>query len=138
MDISNFVLSNNALKLVNDGTWIGDLSGAPGVELMVIGLKSDDARSLMSQKEQAIRLKNKGKELTANQTDRIIREVLAEVVLKDWKGLKQDGKDLPYSPELAQQFLVGKGGDAFVSLVIEAANTLDSYANDLADNVKKS
>lgn len=137
MDINELVLTDEALALVDNGTWVGDLVGAPGVELQVCGFQSKEARDLLDKKQAQMRLKNRNKPLSAEQLARCTREVLAEVVLKDWRGLKSGGKDLPYSKELATKWLTSRNGEKLAVLVLQAAQTLDDSANDFVEGVSK-
>lgn len=137
MDINELVLTDEALHLVDHGTWVGDLTGAPGVELLVCGIQSQEAQKALEQKQEAQRLKNRGKPLTVNQLDRTMRETLHEVVLKDWKGLKKDGEPIPYSKEFAKEWIMSRNGRRFTDLVLRAAQTLDEQTNEFVEEVSK-
>lgn len=137
MDINDLVLSDEALAVVDAGTWVDMSDEAPGVELFVTGLRSAEARKAIRQKQAFARKKNRGKELSDEQHSEIMKEVLHEVVLKDWRGFKSDGEDLPYDSKLARGFLMDRGGERFAELVISAAQRLDAEASDYAEEVVK-
>lgn len=137
MDIKDLVLSDEALNVIDKGTWVGDLDGAPGVELLVCGIGSKDAQKALGQKQAALRLKSRGKPLNEEQLAKAMRETLAEVVLKGWRGLKSDGKDLAYSPELAVEFITSRNGERFAGLVLQAAQRVDADASLLVEEATK-
>lgn len=74
----------------------------------------------------ARRKKNRSKIISEEQPFRITKEVWVEVVLKDWRGLKSSGGDLPYSMEMAQIRLLLGNGEKLVDLVLAAAYRLDA------------
>lgn len=74
----------------------------------------------------ARRKKNRGEIITAEQSSRITKELLVEVVLPDWRGLKSSDEDLPFSKEMAQIRLLLRNGEKFVDLVLAAAYRLDA------------
>ncbi|WP_394065424.1 hypothetical protein [Alcaligenes sp. WGS1538] len=137
MDIKDLVLSDEALSVIDSGTWVGDLDGAPGVELLVCGIGSKDAQKTLNQKQAAMRLKNRGKPLNDEQLAKAMRETLAEVVLKGWRGLKDGGKDLPYSQELATKFITSRNGERFAGLVLQAAQRVDADASSFVEEATK-
>lgn len=137
MDIKDLVLSDEALNVIDKGTWVGDLDGAPGVELLVCGIGSKDAQKALSQKQAALRLKNRGKPLNEEQLAKAMRETLAEAVLKGWRGLKSDGKDLAFSPELAVEFITSRNGERFAGLVLLAAQRVDADASLFVEEATK-
>lgn len=137
MDINELVLTDEALALVDNGTWVGDLDGAPGVEFLVCGFQSKEARNLLEKKQAQARAKNRNKPLSIDQLTRCTREVLAEAVLKGWRGLKSGGKDLPYTKDAATKWLTSRNGEKLASLVLQAAQTLDDQANDFVVDVTK-
>ena len=138
MEISNLVYTPDAMQLINDGTWVGDLKGAPGVELLVVGMSSEAVRKARKQKTEALRLRLRNAEPSDEQLERVGHELMYEVVLKGWKGLKQNGEELEYTQELAKKFITDAGGEAFRSLIVQAASQLDAQASYLAEDLKKS
>ncbi|GHC52344.1 hypothetical protein GCM10010096_25520 [Alcaligenes pakistanensis] len=137
MDINELVLTDEALNVIDSGTWVGDLDGAPGVEFLVCGIGSKDAQKALTQKQAALRLKNRGKPLNEEQLSKAMRETLAEVVLKGWRGLKDGGKDLPYTPELATKFITSRNGERFAGMVLLAAQRVDADANLYVEELAK-
>lgn len=137
MDISELILTNEALAVIDGGTWVDMGDEAPGVELLVCGLQSEAARKATRQKQAFLRKKGRGKELTDEQHSAIMKEVLAEVVLKDWRGLKSNGKDLPYSRELATEWIMSRAGERFSLLVLNAAQRVDAEASDFVEAASK-
>lgn len=137
MDINDLVLNEKALAVIDAGEWMDAGDDAPGVEFLVTGLQAEGARKLMKQKQAKMRQQARGKALTDEQYATITKEVLIEEALKDWRGLKSDGKDMPYSKELARKFIMSRGGDKFTKLVLNAAQRLDDDANSFVEGVAK-
>lgn len=137
MDINDLIISDEALKVIDEGTWVGDFADAPGVELLVTGLQSEAARKAIQQKQQVLRGKNRGRTLTDDQLAKVTKEVLYEVVLKDWRGLKSNGQELEYSKEQAKKWITSRNGEKFTALVVEAAQRVDAEASDFVEEVTK-
>lgn len=137
MDINDLILSDKALAVIDGGAWIGDFPEAPGLELLVTGMNSEKARKSLLNKQQVLRAKNRNRPLTDDQLAKITKEVMYEDVLQGWRGLTSGGKDVPYSKEMAKQFITSRGGEMFTALVLQAANQVSQEANELAEEVKK-
>lgn len=137
MDINDIILSDEALSVIDNGTWVGDFDAAPGLELLVLGLRSTDAQKSMEAKQAQARLKNRNRALTEKQLSRLMKETLAEVVLKGWKGLKDGKKPVEFSKELAEKWMLSRNGEKFVDIVLQAAERVDSQTNDFVGQVSK-
>lgn len=138
MDINELILSDAELEVIDNGTWVGDFVEAPGLELLVCGLKSKEAQKSLEAKQARLRQKNRGRPLTNAQLAETMQETLAEVILKGWRGLKSNGEDFPYSKEQATNWIMSRNGDKFAGLVLQAAQRVDEQASDYVDAVKKS
>lgn len=137
MDINNLIISDEALKVIDEGTWVGDFAEAPGVELLVTGLKADAAKKAINDKQRSLRTKQRGRELSGDQLEKITKEVLYEVILKDWRGLKNNGQELKYSKEQAKKWITSRNGEKFTEIVLQAAQRVDAEAQDYVEEVKK-
>ena len=137
MDINELIFSDEAIDLIDNGTWVDDLPGAPGMELLVCGLQSQAAQDLLDKKHAAARMENGGEPITEEQHTRCLKEVLAEVVLKDWKGIDDGGKPVKYSQKLAAKWITTRNGKRFSNLVLHAAQRLDMQANKFAETIAK-
>lgn len=137
MDIKNLVLSQAAVDVIDNGTWVTDLPGANGVSLFVTGMESESAKAAMITAQADARMKNKGEPLTPQQHSDCTRKVLAEVVLKDWKGLTDNGKEIPYDKTLAYEWITSRRGERFAGLVLIAAQRVDAMAGEFAEKAAK-
>lgn len=138
MDISNFVLSDDALKVIQEGAWIDDLDEAPGVRLHVTGWARNEAvQTKLRTKLEAIQKSQRNKPATDKQRAEVVRELLADDVLKDWDGFKDGGKVLKYDAKLAKQWLTSPNGAALAGLVLSAAAEVDQRANEFVEGVTK-
>lgn len=138
MKISDINYSKEGIQAIDTGVWVDDIEGAPGVSFLVLGISSKDVQKSIKGKQTAARLKNRGKELTTDQLEASVFESLAEVALKDWKGLEDDnGEPIPYSKEQATSWITSREGRPLANLVLQAAQTVDARANDLVKEVSK-
>lgn len=136
MDINDIILSDAALEIIDNGEWM-EVDEAPGLELLVTGMQADSARKAMKALQAKARAQSRGKALTEEQYSNITKEVLIEHVLKGWRGLKNNGEDLPYSKDLARKFIMSRGGERFTMMVLNAAQRLDDNANAYVEEAAK-
>ncbi len=66
-----------------------------------------------------------------------MRQTLAEVVIKGWKGLTQGGKPVEFTPELAKSWITSRKGEKFAGMVLQAAQRVDDQANDFVQEVSE-
>lgn len=137
MDINDLVLSEKALAVIDKGEWMPAGEEAPDLEFLVTGLQSEGAQKLMEKKLLDLRKKNRNKPLTQKQINQATKEVLVEEVLRDWRGLTDGGKDIPYSKALAEKYIMARGGSKFYALALTAAEELDREANSFVEDVTK-
>lgn len=137
MDIKDLITPDEHFKVIDDGAWVGDFADAPGLELKVVGLRSKEARNAMDQKQAFLRKRNRGKPLTNEQLSQCTKEVLYEVALKDWKGLTDGDKEIPYDRKLAKMWIESRNGEDFMNLVLEACQHLDRNAGAFVGEVTK-
>lgn len=137
MDINQIVFSDEALQIIDHGTWVGDLPGLEGVRLKVCGMQSLDVRKALEAKQSKVRAKNGGAALTADQHAEITKEVLAEVVLKDWDGFTNNGEPLPYDKQLAKHWITKRNGEKLANVVLYASQKIDTDAQAFVEVVTK-
>ncbi len=137
MDIKNLVLSDAALEVIDSGVWVGDFDEAEGLELKVCGMQSQDVRKAMTAAQARARGANKGKPLNVEQLNVCTREVLADVVLKDWRGLTSEGKPVAYDKANSTEWLTSRNGERLAGMVLIAANRVDAEANEFVEIAAK-
>ena len=137
MDINELVLPKAALDAIDNGAWVPAGDSAPDVRFKVIGFMSEEAQKYTKNKQAALRTANKGKPLDSDQELEVIKQALADVCLKDWEGITQNGEAVPYSKELAKEWIMSRAGDKFTSLVLLAVKKLDNNANAYVEEVSK-
>lgn len=137
MDINKLVLSEEALRVVDEGAWVAIPVGGDIIEFKVTGLsRNQEAQDTIRNAMEQIRKDNK-RAPTEKEKESIVRRVLADIVLKDWRGITDNGKALPYSKDLANKFLTERGGEQFASLVLDAATQIDNNSYDFIDEITK-
>lgn len=137
MELSNIVLTDEAINVIDNGAWVADLPGADGLELYVIGMESEEAKKAMVSAQANARIKSEGKPLTSEEHANATRSVLAEVVLKDWRGLTSDGQEVKYEKAKAIQWITSRNGERLAGLALIAAQRLDSSAQSFVEQVAK-
>lgn len=138
MELNNLVLSDKAVDIIENGTWVGDLPGAGDLELFVCGFEGNDAaQKAYTTALSDARLKNKGAPLTDAQVRDCMTKVLADVCLKDWRNLTSNGEPVPYDKEQARKWITSRNGRDFANLVFVAAKRVDTQANELAEALSK-
>lgn len=137
MDIKKLVLSDEALNVVDNGAWVGELPDAEGVELLVRALSSDAVQGEILKNQIAMRVQNDGKPLSSDQLASSTRKALADVGLLGWRGLTDNGQEISYSNELASQWLNSRNGKKLANLVLTAAMRIDEDASAYVGQVAK-
>lgn len=115
-------------KLEEDGAWV-DVNDFYGLKIKIRRLRSD---AVIKAFEKIVReTYGDGKlrtpdQLSAEQSDEILRRQLAEAVLIDWKGLKdtETGDEIPYSTEMSYQLM---GIKDFREFVYQASNERSTF-----------
>lgn len=129
---------------VNAGIWIKDIPNLDDIELKVRGLTSDEALLFKAEKERSAPRSDRLKDgnLKPEASFRIFSQMLAEVILIDWKGIEENGKPLKYSKEKARQIFADKNFLPFHDAVVWAAQVVDfgydETKEELAGNSKES
>lgn len=118
------------VAVIEQGRWIDDIPGLPGVRLKVRGLGNADYRRAYDRKVSAVPASRRLRGLLPDDRERIIGECLAETVLLDWGGLTEDDGATPlaFTAELAGTLLLDPEFDAFRSAVSWAANAVSVEA----------
>lgn len=69
----------------------------------------------------------------------LMTSVYAETILLDWKGLKRDGKEVPYSKEEAKRIFEDQRLVALKQAIIEFSQNMANYRDEeISDTGKKS
>ncbi|WP_047472550.1 hypothetical protein [Delftia sp. ZNC0008] len=137
MDINSLIVTDEGLAALDNGAWVRDIGGMPGLALKVRGLTSPDVQKAITAKQAALRAKNKGKPLEAEQLAKTMNEILAEQVLKDWEGIEDAGQPVAYDQALATKWITSRNGEKFASIVLRAAQMVDADANAFVEEAGK-
>lgn len=139
MEIREILIPEKAIESVEDGHWVDDIIGAPGLRLKVRGLSSRKVQAYRDNRLRRVPRKDRDAlgNVKAETLAQITREVLADVVLLDWDGIKDNGQPVPYSKDLARKWLLDRSGDRFVGLVTDAALQVDDLQNQTEEDLEK-
>ncbi len=117
-------------KRTAEGKWVRWIDG---VELKIASLRQkpylDERRALLKPHVRAVRdEKIDGDELVI-----VFAPAIARHVLKDWKGLEEGGKPLPYSVEKAAELLAHPAAPHLREFVLRIAGDDDQYIANRGD-----
>lgn len=121
----------NSLKrdsaAVSAGQWVGDIPGLGDVWLRVRGLSSPVVVAVRSRKERVVPRDQRERDGSLKPEVGLVvfGEVLHEAVLLDWDGLTDGGEPVPYSAEIAKQWLTDPDLAFFADAVVYAAQIVD-------------
>lgn len=76
-------------------------------------------------------------DFTDDMREAITVDILAERILLGWKGLKENGEDIPYSTEKAKEILSDPGLDVLRELIEDFATNDENFYTEGAENLKK-
>lgn len=119
MEIVNLLLDTKAIE---EGRWRPLGADFPGVEVLVSGLSAPKAKALhekMLRKAPAGDRHRNGT-LTADAEERIVRTVILERCLHDWRGFTRGGQPLAYNREDAELFMLQPEGRVISKAIVEA------------------
>lgn len=138
MELNEILIPKKAVETIEEGHWVEDIIGAPGLKLKVRGLSARKVQNYRDNKLRRVPRKDRDPQgnVKAEVLSRITREVLADVVLLDW-NIKKGGKPVPFSRELAEQWLHDRTGDRLVGFVTDAALQVDDLQNETEELIEK-
>ncbi|GEP05562.1 hypothetical protein [Methylobacterium oxalidis] len=118
---------------LGQGRWIGEIPEMGDLRLRVRGIGNTEYRRLQSKLFDAVpRSKRVHGRIDPDEVDRITAQCLLDTVLLDWEGLTaDDGATIPYSRDLAEQYLTDPDFARFRQAVSWAATVA---ADEVAGN----
>lgn len=112
---------------IDAGRWVPLGADFPGVEINACGLSSEAAQELFDRLRREApredRLANGLLSDAAN--ERIIRKVILEVCLKDWRGFTSNGKPVPYAKNTAEGLLTDRKARLIANAIVGAIMVID-------------
>lgn len=136
MDIAGLKRNTAADK---DGQWVTDIPQMDDLKLRVRGLSSPFVMECRARKERKITRAERERDgtLKPDVSIRIFSEVLHEAVLLDWENLRDDGKQIPYDPQLAQQLISSAETSPFREAVVWAAQVVEREEAEIKEDLAK-
>lgn len=106
MEIGKIKAVSEAFDQANDGEWVESKS-LPGVSFLVRGMSSPKVIRCMSRLQRAAPDDQREEDgsLTEDGQDAVDHALILEVGLLEWRGITDDGKEVPYSPEMAETLM---------------------------------
>jgi hypothetical protein len=135
MEIGKIKAVSEAFDKANDGEWIESKS-LPGVSFFVRGMSSPTSIRCMSRLQRAAGddMRDDDGMLTEEGQDAVDHNLVLEAGLIGWKGLTDDGKEVEYSPEMAETLM---GHSMFATAVRVAMFEATKGFNDQAEALLK-
>jgi len=128
------------IEAIEQGRWIELGADFPGVEIRAKGMSSTDAKALYDKlRREAPRTdKLANGQLSEAAQERILREVILDKCLLDWRGFASGGKALPYTKKAADGFLTEpkarRIGMAIINAIVAIDESRAAKAEDIAKN----
>lgn len=121
------------------GEWVADIPGFEDVRLRVRGLSSPTVMALRARKERKVGKGSRDRDgsLKPDAAMTVMAEVLHEAVLLDWSGITDGGKPVPYSADLAKEWLTDPDFIAFADAVAWAAQAVDRGVAEVQEELEK-
>jgi len=124
-------------KAENEGVWVT----YPHNEEIQIKIVRFNSKPVQKKFEQLYKLNRKALRSKKAQLE-VMHQVIAENVLKDWKGLEmEDGKPFKHSLENAKKLVSEEAYHDFVDWIIEESQNMYNFSEDtlteVAEDVKK-
>lgn len=137
MEIGKLVLSTAALNVVDNGAWVGDLHEDKSFQLFVIGQGSEEAQKFIQAEQVAMRAKNEGAPLTAEDVKKLNLKLLGQVIIKDHRGLTSGGQPLKFDREQVAAWVASREGSDLANRIALASNRIDSDAESFVEAATK-
>ena len=132
--MANIELIKTSVQKETDGVWV-DFAG--------IGLRIARARNPKYQEVLRSLVEPRKKDIRDDKLDiedfnKILDEVRAKTILLDWKNLQDnDGKEIPYSSEMALKFFRDPELKDFYKFVMAVSDDADQYLKGLIKDSEK-
>lgn len=125
-------------RVYDDGSWVGDLPGLPGVRVKVRPIGNDDATALRNKMLRDLPATERQLGATPQTTRLIANELLIRTVLVGWDGIEgDDGKPLPYSEAKARELIESPDFDIFREGVLYASSLVRDLARTEIEDAAK-
>lgn len=138
MDIKDILIPESAIEAIDEGQWVDDIIGAPGLKLKVRGFSSRKVQNFRDARLR--RVPRKDRDQAGNVSPEVLREIsretIIEVVLLDW-NLKQNGQPIPCTKEMVRKLITPATGDRLVGYITDAAMLVDDLQNGPVEDIEK-
>lgn len=127
------------VEAIEEGRWVPLGPDFPGVEIFTCGLTAKAPRSFQTFLERsATRKERDGRgRLTSEAQDRILKEVVIEKCITNWRGFSQKGKEVPFSKEFLRFLVTDPKAKRVAAAFILAITDLEQQVADTEAAVEK-
>ena len=132
------------LEAIDEGKWMPVGSEYEGFEIYARGLTSPDAEKLRNHLRRTAPKSDResnGK-ISEEAEDNILRTVVARECVKDWRGIYDDGKPVPFTPETLEGLMklrdARKIASAIVNTIVALENTTVAAEETVSGNSEAS
>lgn len=115
------------IAAIEEGRWVSLGADFPGVEIFTIGLSSKRARKYQEILERAAprEQRHSNGQLTDETRENILKQVLSNKCITDWRGIGDQGAPLPFTKEKLQYLLAEPKARRLAAGMINAITDLE-------------
>lgn len=124
---------------IDKGTWIELGAEFPGVEIHARGFSSKDAKALYDRLRRECPRKDRmaNGQVSEEANDRMMKRVIIEKCLIDWRGFSSGGKPLAYSKDTARSLLDEPKARRIAVAIIQAVGAIDDTRATVDEDAEK-
>ena len=114
----------------SDGVWL-ELDDEISVRVAREGNPAYREATRDSVKKYEADFDNDDKEVSLRAYALFVAETMSTALVKDWKGVKdENGKDVPYTPEIGFELFSDEGMEAVVEKIYKFSQTIENYRHE--------
>lgn len=115
------------LSAAAEGVWI---AYEGGIEFKIARANTPGYRDAIKQMHRQYKHQIEAGTMDEKLSERLLGDLMAEHILVDWKGLKNNGQDFPYSVNAAKSFLKDERYHEIREWIMVQAQNIENYRNE--------
>lgn len=139
MEISALKRSPERAAAIEAGEWVDRIPMMGDVRLRVRGIGSKSYQAMLGRLFRAVPRegRNRDNSLKTDVAAKLTGEAMAEHILLDWDGLTESGEPLPFSKDLAKEWLTDPEYEQFQTAVLWASSVVQNGREEVAEALEK-
>lgn len=131
MDLNKSYIKTDA-TLEKDGV---EVELDDGAVIIVRPIRNADFKRYLNELQKPYERKIQQKRMDQEALDNLTRKAVAKHVLIGWKGIELDGKEVKYSPKVAEEIMIEF--DEFQDDVLSAATARETFREEIVEENEK-